>query len=1213
MKTNEPSYDVFISYRHAVEKDRQAVLSFADQLQQGGVRVFVDENSIRPFDSITRTIQRDLFRCKAMVVYLTQDYLASRACVWELTAAYIASQKLGAPSDRIFVVNPEDTTDQLKKMPVELQDAKYAPIVATAFAEIPRRLNQINGTFQDIGPLTPPAHIGRPLTGSNRFAGRLTEMWEIHSNLNLSQFTLVTADSKGTDIAQVSGMGGIGKTLLAEEYALRFGAAYPGGIYWLEAHGSFNRHNPDVEVFKSACKDQYLRILNAHGQNPPPDTPFEFIRAAVASIIKQAKGRCLWIVDDVPYGLADHLDAVKAWFAPHPSASTLVTTRSREYNAVGKELPLDVLDEAAAFDLLINHGIDLTRQKDAAVELVQRLGGHAMALDIAGATIANYGDTVKAYLKELDEDMDDLIDASADLIGALPSGHERSIVATYKHSLLKLGDNSKDYLRLAANLSPAVIPNALAEKVFALCDGLEKNLARKFTRQAIAGCNHHSLVKSVGNYQQVHALTSAVVDHLGWAMDERAADIRAAAIDSLTETIQSDITHDEAVKIGPELEHARHLTAASLGEGELKLIDKVAEFDRSRGHFQQAIEGYKRLIAYYQDKNGPDHTDTLTSINNLAETLWAMGDHKDAKHLLEQVLERRKEILGPDHPDTMTSINNLSETLWDIRDFKGAKQLQEQVFERRKEILGPDHPDTMTSINTLSLTLREMGNIKGAKQLQEQVLERRKEILGLDHPDTMISIGNLAGTLWVMGEYKDAKQLFEQQLELRKEILGPDHPKTLLSMGNIASTLGAMGDHKGAKQLQEQQLERCKEILGPDHPKTLFSMGNIASTLGAMGDHKGAKQLQEQQLERCKEILGPDHPETMLSMGNLASTLGAMGDHKGAKQLQEQQLERCKEILGPDHPETMTSLNKLTNTLRAMGDHQGAKLLCEQVLERNNEIFGPEHPNTMTSMDNLARFYWTMGDYNGAKQILEQVIERRKEILGTNHPDTMTSINNLAETFYAMGDHKRAKQFFEQQLERRKKILGPDHPDTLTSLNKLTNTLRAMGDHQGAKLLYEQVLERRKEILGPNHPDTLISMGNLAVTLRSMGNYNGAKQLFEQQLERRKEILDPDHPDTLIIMNNLAATLGAMGDHQGAKLLYEQVLERRKEILGPDHPSTTISAWNLFETLSELNETIAAQQIMSENLLWMLNDKVVLHDANQLKIRDMLIQNLKRW
>ena len=36
----------------------------------------------------------------------------------------------------------------------------------------------------------------------------------------------------------MSGLGGVGKSLLAEEYALHFGAAYPGGVFWLRAYGN---------------------------------------------------------------------------------------------------------------------------------------------------------------------------------------------------------------------------------------------------------------------------------------------------------------------------------------------------------------------------------------------------------------------------------------------------------------------------------------------------------------------------------------------------------------------------------------------------------------------------------------------------------------------------------------------------------------------------------------------------------------------------------------------------------------------------------------------------------------------------------------------------------------------------------------------------------------------------------------------------------------
>jgi hypothetical protein len=42
----------------------------------------------------------------------------------------------------------------------------------------------------------------------------------------------------GQAAAQLRGMGGNGKSLLAREYAIRFGGAYPGGVFWLNAYGN---------------------------------------------------------------------------------------------------------------------------------------------------------------------------------------------------------------------------------------------------------------------------------------------------------------------------------------------------------------------------------------------------------------------------------------------------------------------------------------------------------------------------------------------------------------------------------------------------------------------------------------------------------------------------------------------------------------------------------------------------------------------------------------------------------------------------------------------------------------------------------------------------------------------------------------------------------------------------------------------------------------
>ncbi len=66
-------------------------------------------------------------------------------------------------------------------------------------------------------------------------------------------------------------------------------------------------------------------------------------------------------------------------------------------------------------------------------------------------------------------------------------------------------------------------------------------------------------------------------------------------------------------------------------------------------------------------------------MNNLAETLRALGDHAGARELHEQTLAARRRLLGDEHPDTLSSMNNLAETLGALGDHAGARELHELV------------------------------------------------------------------------------------------------------------------------------------------------------------------------------------------------------------------------------------------------------------------------------------------------------------------------------------------------------------------------------------------------------------------------------------------------------------------------------------------------------------------------------------------------------
>jgi tetratricopeptide (TPR) repeat protein len=164
------------------------------------------------------------------------------------------------------------------------------------------------------------------------------------------------------------------------------------------------------------------------------------------------------------------------------------------------------------------------------------------------------------------------------------------------------------------------------------------------------------------------------------------------------------------------------------------------------------------------------------------------------------------------------------------------------------------------------------------------------------------------------------------------------------------------------------------------------------------------------------------------------------------------------------------------------------------------------------------------------------------------------------------------------------------------------------GSYKSAEMLLRREQDIRTRLLGAEHPNTLTTMNNLAETLRAQGDFEGARKLHEQVLEIRRRILGAEHPNTLTTMNNLAATLSSQGDFEGARKLHEQVLEITRRILGAEHPNTSISAWNLFLALLEMGNPADALDILKKHLLWLLDRDTASLEANQQKIRDMIIQ-----
>ncbi|KAK2469400.1 hypothetical protein H9L39_19117 [Fusarium oxysporum f. sp. albedinis] len=174
------------------------------------------------------------------------------------------------------------------------------------------------------------------------------------------------------------------------------------------------------------------------------------------------------------------------------------------------------------------------------------------------------------------------------------------------------------------------------------------------------------------------------------------------------------------------------------------LLTNCAEYMSTSGKYRIAESLSKKAVKTRTKMLGEGHSDTLTSMANLAWTYWHQGRYKEAEELLIGVIRMRKRMLGEEHPDTLSSMASLASIYWRQGRRKEAEELEVEVLETRKRTLGEEHPDTLTSMHNLAITWKVSGRTGDALALMRNCVGIRQRVLGTDYPQTMLSVACLA-------------------------------------------------------------------------------------------------------------------------------------------------------------------------------------------------------------------------------------------------------------------------------------------------------------------------------------------------------------------------------------------------------------------------------------------------------------------------------------
>lgn len=711
------------------------------------------------------------------------------------------------------------------------------------------------------------------------FTGRHKELTRLSKHL--------TSRSKVVTVESVRGMGGIGKTQLAIEYAYVHSEDYKV-VWWVASEKAIS------------IADQFGRLINEFSSDDTGNyaTDTDKYPAIVDKLLQGSEGWLL-IFDN-----AEESDVVEKWRPKSPQRSgvpghVIVTTRRKSrFKSLGTVLDLDVIGKRDAVKLLRTRVKSLNQAVGEAI--AEDLGWLPLALEQAAAYIDRLELPPEKYLKFL---------------------HERA-AEMYKRGLLG-SPNETAPTTWTINLDQAATENLAAMQLLEICAYLapEPVLTNLFTRhynllteplasvarddlaldEAIGTLVGYSLTKQSSAGLQTHRLIQA-------AIRSRCEDSKPAGRSSGSSL---PITTEPAHAAAPPLEIALRLLAADASE-------LVASDQESWPRWLELLPHVLAVTRHLDSGTVtgaalPLYASLLTGAGSY---LTEQGQFSEAQPLLNRALAAAETLHGPEHPSTAPYVGNLAWTSWRLGNLSEAKERFERAIAVAEAEQGPKPSSIVAHLTGLAYVLNELGEEDRARLLVQRALAI----------NPTIDLSNLAEILQGSSDLDNNPSLTETRIAIERELAiattnyGPGHPQVAVQLNNLATMWRNSGDLAAALPLVERALDIDEKFYGRWHPKVAIRAANVGTVLWDSRDPAAARPFVKRALDIVDKAYHANHPGIAIRLNNLAVLLEELGELANARELYERARNIEVKVYGPENSRGARVRQNLARVLEKLGD-----------------------------------------------------------------------------------------------------------------------------------------------------------------------------------------------------------------------------------------------------------------------------------------------------
>jgi DNA-binding SARP family transcriptional activator/Tfp pilus assembly protein PilF len=710
-----------------------------------------------------------------------------------------------------------------------------------------------------------------------------------------------------TGRAAISGLGGMGKSALAREYARRNQGRY-AVVWWLNAES------------EAGIIDGLVRLGS---QFVPALAKIDDRRSAaeqvVANVLSELTKTVLLVFDNL-----DDERLARAW-SPRADAHILITSRNA---ALGGDIVPIRLPPFSAVETThyLRREIGRTDLTDAdALLLAQTLGFLPLALAHAGAYLRGTPNvSAGRYIERIN-----------DHLTRTPRGadYDRAVSATFREAIARAeaeAPGAAALLCLAACYAPDALPAELFEQAAAAYAALvpvilEAGAAGRDLRSAVddplgvedaLGVLHrlslltfsleartytlHRLVQSAARaalgpaagawYESAAAVAQAAFpecDLRHWPRCERLAPHARAVLDALPRDAAfapaarlalrcGRYLHKRAAYADAESVLRRGLAIAEAGNAlapNSELGDHLAAVaarrrDTSRGAEAEPL--LRRSIELLEQHCGAEHPAVAAVLNDFAILLHYANRVTEAETHYRRALAIDEHASGANAPVVALRLHNLALALHETNGTAEAEPLLRRALSIDRGAYGPDHPDVASDLGSLGWLLLDSGRIIEAEPLLQRTIDIRAAAFGDAHPSFAHALADVAVLLHDAGRFAEAERLCGQALAIYEASYGAQHPVVAACLNTVAELLADAGRLDQAKAIYRRALASDEATYGPHHPNVGRDLNNYAGLLVRAGRAAEAEPLLARALACVTASYAPDHPRVTAVRANSA-------------------------------------------------------------------------------------------------------------------------------------------------------------------------------------------------------------------------------------------------------------------------------------------------------------------------------------------------------